>query len=147
MVFHPQTGDAPLQILGLLEGAGLRFDQLWIVDMHSRSFPAAVAINPLLPAEFQRAQGMPHSLPERELQIAEDLLADYKINCQRLILSYPEARGEEELSISPLLRQSPVADYAALSGSNEPDAHPPWLYQADQCLTLGDRGPRYDPAT
>ncbi|MGB1869157.1 MAG: hypothetical protein ACPHLL_07700, partial [Porticoccaceae bacterium] len=48
-VFHPQTGDAPLQVLGLLEASGLRFDQLWILGMSSQTFPASVSINPMLP--------------------------------------------------------------------------------------------------
>ena len=102
-VFHPQTGDAPLQILGLLEGAGLRFDQLWIVGMHSQNFPATVNINPLLPVDFQRSHGMPHSLPERELAIAKALWRDYRHNVDQLIASYPAMRGEEQLTASPLL--------------------------------------------
>ena len=142
-VFHPQTADAPLQILGLLEGAGLRFDQLWIVGMHSQNFPASVAINPLLPAEFQRQHRMPHSLPERELQIAEELLADYKNNAGRLILSYPLMRGEEQLEASPLIRTIATVDSSALL--EQPQTHPQWLSRPDQCQLIEDQAPAYDP--
>ena len=41
-LFHPQTGDAPLQVLGLLEGAGLVFDKLWVTGMHSGNLPTNV---------------------------------------------------------------------------------------------------------
>ncbi|MGB0449589.1 MAG: PD-(D/E)XK nuclease family protein [Porticoccaceae bacterium] len=143
-VFHPKTADAPLQILGLLEGSGLRFDQLWIVGMHSQNFPASVAINPLLPADFQRQHAMPHSLPERELQIAQELLSDYKNNSQRLILSYPLMRGEEALDPSPLIRDIPVSDSADILV--EPGAQPPWLVQAEQCELALDKAPAYNPA-
>ena len=144
-VFHPKTADAPLQILGLLEGSGLRFDQLWIVGMHSQNFPASVAINPLLPADFQRQHGMPHSLPERELQIAQELLSDYKNNSQRLILSYPLLRGEEQLDPSPLIRDIPVSNGTELLV--EPQTQPPWLLQPEQCELVADKAPHYNPAS
>ena len=144
-VFHPKTADAPLQILGLLEGSGLHFDQLWIVGMHSQNFPASVAINPLLPADFQRQYEMPHSLPERELQIALELLSAYKNNSQRLILSYPLLRGEEQLEPSPLIREIAVSNGAELFV--EPEAYPPWLEQPEQCELVEDRAPAYNPAS
>ncbi|MDG2501910.1 MAG: PD-(D/E)XK nuclease family protein [Porticoccaceae bacterium] len=144
-VFHPQTADAPLQILGLLEGAGLRFDQLWIVGMHSQNLPASVSINPLLPAEFQRQHKMPHSLPERELQIAEELLADYRNNAGRLILSYPLMRGEEQLEASPLIRSIPRVKSTQLL--QQPQAHPPWLSGSDLCELIEDRAPAYNATT
>ena len=147
-VFHPQTADAPLQILGLLEASGLRFDQLWIVDMHSQNFPASVAINQLLPAEFQRQHRMPHSLPERELEIAHKLLQGYKNNSGRLIVSYPKIRGEEQLDPSPLITD--IALYQEHQGNKKPlveypQAHPPWLYQDYQCQLLADQAPPYNP--
>ena len=141
-VFHPQTADAPLQILGLLEGSGLRFDQLWIVDMHSQNFPASVAINQLLPAEFQRLYQMPYSLPERELDIANKLLQEYKNNSGRLIVSYPKFRGEEQLDPSPLITDIGISPHPII---DSPKAHPPWLYQDYQCQLLADQAPAYQP--
>ena len=142
-VFHPQTADAPLQILGLLEGAGLRFDQLWIVGMHSQNFPASVAINPLLPAEFQRQHKMPHSLPERELQIAQQLLADYRNNAGQLIVSYPLMRGEEQLEVSPLVRSLALTQSSQLL--RLPKTHPAWFSGIDQCVLIKERAPAYNP--
>jgi len=142
-IFHPQTADAPLQILGLLEGAGLRFDQLWIVGMHNQNFPASVAINPLLPAEFQRHHRMPHSLPERELQIAQELLTDYKNNTGYLIVSYPLMRGEEKLEASPLIGSFAPAQNSELL--KLPHTHPPWLSRPDQCVLIKDKAPAYNP--
>ena len=100
-VFHPKTADAPLQILGLLEASGLRFDSLWILGMDSQNFPASVSINPLLPAGFQRQHAMPHSLPDKELQIARQLLLSYTCNSNELFLSYSSKKGEELLTPSP----------------------------------------------
>lgn len=140
-VFHPQTGDAPLQVLGLLEASGLRFDQLWILGMSSQKFPSSVAINPMLPAELQRQQQMPHALPQRELEIAKDLLRGFQANSQRLILSYPEFADEEQLDPSPVIRHLPALgspDFAPLVR-----LQPQWLQQRDVTEVFPDPGPSY----
>jgi probable DNA repair protein len=142
-VFHPQTGDAPLQILGLLEGAGLHFDQLWILGMHSQNLPALVSINPLLPADFQRDHQMPHSLPENEHKIAVDLLQGYRRNCQHMIVSYPQMMGEEQLAPSTLIRDfniTTTTDLISQSGDC-----PPWLLTPSQTELVLNIGPAYDP--
>ena len=66
---------------------------------------------------------MPHSLPERELQIAEELLTDYKNNAGRLILSYPLMRGEEQLEASPLIRSILRVKSTELLNSPKPIPH------------------------
>ena len=134
--FHPETPDSPLQILGLLESAGLRFDQLWVTGLHSRSFPAQVAINPLLPAEFQRRHNMPYALPERELEIASQLLESYLNNADQLICSYPRMNGEEVLEPSPLLRQFPTRFIHQLVA--EHSLHPAWLSDRKECELIND---------
>ncbi len=42
-LFQPETAPAPVQILGVFETAGLRFDRLWIMGMHDGAWPAAPA--------------------------------------------------------------------------------------------------------
>ena len=142
-VFHPQTGDAPLQILGLLEGAGLKFDQLWIVGMHSQNFPAAVNINPLLPVDFQRCHAMPHSLPDRELNIAKALWRDYRSNARRLIASYPLLRGEEQLTASPLVFDVTRVALDQLVGNIK--RQPYWLERPDKTELVAETTIAYNP--
>jgi probable DNA repair protein len=144
-VFHPQTGDAPLQVLGLLEASGLAFDQLWILGMTSQAFPASVSINPMLPAELQRQHQMPHALPQRELQIALELLTGFEANSKRLIVSYAQFKDEEQLEPSSLLRDLPELDPADFSALATPC--PPWLAQQDSCQIVDDPGPVYQPTT
>ncbi|MCS5587046.1 MAG: PD-(D/E)XK nuclease family protein [Porticoccaceae bacterium] len=141
-LFHPQTGDAPLQVLGLLEGVGLQFDQLWVLGMHSGNFPSSGAMDAILPAEYQRAQEMPHSLPERELQIACSLLNSYRDNAKKLILSFPVSDGQTPIEPSPLIKDIQLAES---QGSIAPNSTmPPWLLQAQQCLLVADRGQPFD---
>ena len=141
-VFHPKTADAPLQILGLLEASGLRFDSLWVLGMDCQSFPASVSINPLLPASFQRQHAMPHSLPERELEIARQLILGYINNSAELILSYSSKKGEETLRASPLISDIPVIALQELV--SDVAQHPKTLMQADQTILFRDYAPPFD---
>jgi ATP-dependent helicase/nuclease subunit B len=143
-VFHPKTADAPLQILGLLEASGLRFDSLWVLGMDSQNFPASVAINPLLPAAFQRQHVMPHSLPERELEIARQLLLSYINNSDELILSYASKKGEETLRPSPLISDIPCVALKHLV--SDVAQYPKNLMQVDQAHLFEDYAPRFDKA-
>ena len=125
-LFHPQTGDAPLQVLGLLEAVGLQFDQLWITGMDNTNFPASGSMNPVLSASYQRRYKMPFSVPENELKIAKNLLSGYAINSKNLILSYPLTDGNTPFDQSPLIKQ--------FNQQNKQDTEnkdlPGWLNQA-----------------
>jgi probable DNA repair protein len=138
-IFHPKTGDAPLQILGLLEGSGLIFDQLWIMGLGSDNFPSAQAMDPILPAQFQRAHAMPHSLPERELEIANKLLAGYQSNATKLILSWPLKEGESDIEASPLIKDIPLAAIDQLVPDHSDLPH--WLQQDNHSQLIADKAP------
>ena len=135
-LFHPQTGDAPLQVLGLLEAVGLQFDQLWITGMDNTNFPASGSMNPVLSASYQRRYKMPFSVPENELKIAKNLLSGYAINSKNLILSYPLSDGNTPLDQSPLIKQ--------FNQQNKQDTEnkdlPAWLNQAYLCDLQMDMG-------
>ncbi|HEX4594432.1 MAG TPA: hypothetical protein VH157_09160, partial [Bryobacteraceae bacterium] len=47
--FQVENEGAPVQIMGLLEASGLRFDHLWIMGLHDEALPAAVSPNPFIP--------------------------------------------------------------------------------------------------
>ena len=66
LMFQPETGEAPVQILGMLEASGLSFDNLWIAGLHDEDWPGPCNPNPFLPIRVQRERGIPRSSPERE---------------------------------------------------------------------------------
>jgi ATP-dependent helicase/nuclease subunit B len=141
-LFHPQTGDAPLQVLGLLEGAGLVFDKLWVTGMHSGNLPTSGSIDPVLSANFQRQHEMPFSVPEKELIIAKRLLSSFKENTKQLFLSYPLSDGKTPLEPSSLIKDMELQDVKALVGDMQPAA---WLKQSDQTELLEEPGYAYNP--
>jgi probable DNA repair protein len=136
-LFHPQTGDTPLQVLGLLETVGLQFDQLWITGMHSGNFPASGSMSPVLSANYQRRHKMPFSVPEKELQIAKNLLSGFVVNSKQLYLSYAVTDGKTPLEQSPLIKDYMHQDLQTLIGDlNLPD----WLKQPYLCDFNNDPG-------
>lgn len=139
-LFHPQTGDAPLQVLGLLEAAGLQFDQLWVTGMHNGNFPASGSMDPVLSASFQRAHKMPFSVPEKELKIAQNLLSGFAINSKQLFLSYPITDGKTPLEQSPLIKNYNQQDVFSKVGAL---SLPSWLEQPYQCDIVEDPGHPY----
>ena len=72
-VFQAEAPQAPIQVLGALEAAGMQFDAVWLLGMDDQSWPPSAAPNPLLPARLQRELGMPHASAQRELLFARHL--------------------------------------------------------------------------
>ena len=70
-IFQPETrGQPAIQVLGVLESAGLSFYALWVMGMNDDLWPPAPRPNPLLPAELLRAAGAAHASAEVELDFA-----------------------------------------------------------------------------
>ena len=143
-LFHPQTGDAPLQVLGLLEAVGLQFDQLWITGMHSDNFPGSGSINPVLSASYQRQHKMPFSVPEKELNIAKNLLSNFAINSNQLYVSYPITDGKTPLDQSPLICHYEQQNLHTIVGDM---ALHNWLDQPYSCDINIDAGHPYSAPT
>ena len=65
MLFTPESTDAPIQIVGPAESAGLSADGAWFLGASETKWPATGAANPFIPIGVQREAGMPHALPRR----------------------------------------------------------------------------------
>ncbi len=116
-IFQAETEDAPIQILGLLESAGLRFDHLWVMGMDDAHWPQSIAPNPLLPLALQREFGTPRSLPERELQIAKMQVAGLKNAADNVIFSFSEFDTNRLRQASTLIADLPMVSPDSLSDS------------------------------
>lgn len=118
--FQAETEDSPLQILGLLEGAGLRFDHLWMMGMDDRQWPPATEPNPLLPIALQREKQMPRASAERELVLAQKLLGTYQSRATQQIFSYCQFDGDAELSPSSLIAGMETTVFEPLQNNQTP---------------------------
>jgi len=125
--FQPQSPPAPVQILGLLEAAGMQFDRLWLMGLHDAVWPASPRPQPLLPTALQRRYQLPHASAARELEFAERTTRRLLTSAPRIVVSWPLREGDAALRPSPLLADLPTAE--------------PVVPQADLMHWLHDRAP------
>lgn len=105
-LFQAQTKKSPIQIMGVLEAAGLPFDHLCLMSSDNRNLPAVANPSPYIPIALQRRLDMPHSSPDRELAVAKRLLADFSKNTNNLMFSYAETVAQNEVQCSALLKEA-----------------------------------------
>lgn len=105
--FQPESEEAPVQVLGMLEATALDFDHLFVTGLTDDTLPASPRPNPFLPFGMQRRLAVPHASAEWETQFARRALAQWRAAAPRVSLSYPSQDGERALRGSPLLAGIP----------------------------------------
>ncbi|MEO7742430.1 MAG: PD-(D/E)XK nuclease family protein [Usitatibacter sp.] len=109
-VFQPRSGNAPVQVLGLLESVGLAFDHLWVSGLTEASWPIAARPHPLIAPALQRRAGIPQASPEEAFKVDQAITRAWREAAPEVVFSSPRADGDRELLASPL-----VADIAPVS--------------------------------
>jgi ATP-dependent helicase/nuclease subunit B len=84
-LFAPESHDAPIQIVGPAESAGLSADAIWFLGADENAWPASASTHPLLPLLVQRQYAMPHATPQLDWDLA-------RVITTRLLASAPEVR-------------------------------------------------------
>jgi ATP-dependent helicase/nuclease subunit B len=84
-LFAPESREAPIQIAGPAESAGLTADAIWFMGASEDAWPAAGATHPLLPLEVQRDAAMPHATSQLDWELSHSIIS-------RLLASAPVVR-------------------------------------------------------
>lgn len=117
-VYAPSTGkrrgQAPIQVLGLLEALGMPFDYLWVTGLHREAWPSDPAPNPLIPLALQRQHDLPRSSAARELKMARQFTERLSEGGAEVIFSYPRMIEERAVSASALITHIPEVSYQDL---------------------------------
>ncbi len=108
--FQLEAPTGPVQVVGLLESAGLDFEHLWVMGCNEGTFPAAARPNPFLPINLQIEKGMPHASAERELEFARNVLQRLKAASPDCVFSYGQRSGDCDLRPSPLISDLPLVE-------------------------------------
>ena len=103
-LFQPEAPQAPVQILGVLESAGIAFDHLWVMGLTDDAWPIHPRPNPFLPLEAQRQAQVPEASIEATLALDAAITRGWLGAAREVVLSHAEAEGERKLLASPLLR-------------------------------------------
>jgi probable DNA repair protein len=148
-IFAPESRDAPIQILGPLEAAGLTFDALWFLGADDASWPALGRPHPFLTRPLQRTHNMPHADSTADWKLAQQVTARLERSAAKCVFSYPSQNAEgvcrpstlvtsgkqrteaKALRISIGADASAEEDLSALLMEDEPAAVLPWPKEQD----------------
>jgi probable DNA repair protein len=125
-VFQPQTTQATVQVLGLLEAIGLPFAGLWISGMTQENWPGRPTPNPFIPLALQRERNMPHASAARELAYSRTLTQHFLDNAQTVIFSYPRQQEDRPQAPSALIQELPEGEIL-------------WRTETAPALLVGDK--------
>lgn len=109
-LFQPQTrGEPPIQVLGVLESAGLPFSALWVAGFDAAHWPGEARPNPLLPAALQRRHGVTHASAEVEGRFARQVYTRLRGSAPVVHFSWARVDDEgRERAASALLAGVPL---------------------------------------
>ena len=107
-LFQPEAPQAPVQILGVLESAGIGFDHLWVMGLTDEAWPVHPRPNPFLPLEAQRKAKVPEASIAATLALDAAITRGWLVAAGEVVFSHPQAEGERKLLPSPLLRDLPL---------------------------------------
>ena len=102
-LFQPETPGAPIQVLGVLESAGLEFDALWVSGLTDEAWPLAAAPNPFIPPALQRKAGIPEASVEATLARAKRITDGWLAAAEEVVVSHPTMEQDRALLASPLI--------------------------------------------
>ncbi len=107
--FQPQRDpSARLDVLGMLEAEGGRWDGVWILGLTDEVFPAVARPNPFVPLSELRRVGAPRATPEREREWATHMFRQLCILAPEVVMSSALHEGERSLRPSSLIQHIPA---------------------------------------
>jgi len=102
-LYAPESREAPIQIAGPAESAGLSADAIWFLGANEDRWPATGSTHPLLPLEIQREHAMPHATARLDWDLAHTITNRLLHSASELRFSYPLQREGVELLPSRLV--------------------------------------------
>ena len=104
-LFAPESHDAPIQIAGPAESAGLGADAVWFLGVNEDAWPAKGPLHPLLPVDVQREAEMPHATPQHDWDLAQAITARLLASAPEVHFSFGRQTAEVETRPSRLVVQ------------------------------------------
>jgi probable DNA repair protein len=132
--FQPESAAAPVQVLGLLEAAGVEFDALWVSGLTDERWPIHASPSPFLPLALQRAAGIPEASPDSALALDARITAGWAAASPATVFSWARREEDRDLLPSPLIagmpeRKPEVPEY---------DSHRNRIFRSGKLETLED---------
>ncbi len=110
-LFAPESEDAPIQIAGPAESAGLDADAIWFLGASEAAWPAGGSAHPFLPIAVQRESAMPHASAQLDWQLAEAITARLLASAPQVCFSFARQSKGVDARPSRLITQiAPFVD-------------------------------------
>lgn len=126
ILFTPESTDAPIQIVGPAESAGLVADAIWFLGADEDAWPAVAPMNPFLPMHVQRQAAMPHSTHALDWEFSSTIAKRAIASAPVVYFSYAEQKDEVQTRPSRLVEQI-VGPPRSLDGDLTPPGHDPGI--------------------
>lgn len=114
-LFQPESPDVPIQVMGLLESAGLEFDALWVTGLAEDAWPMPSRANPFVPIALQRAAGIPHADARTSLELDERITGAWRHAAAEVVFSHARMRDDTEIGASALVADIAESDVESLA--------------------------------
>jgi probable DNA repair protein len=119
--FQPESafdGDAPIEVVGVLESGGLMFDALWVTGLDEQHWPRPARAHPLLPADLLRNAGVPEASPHAAAALDARITDAWSQAAPEVTFSHARLAddmvdGEPPRAASSLTRQIALAEIGA----------------------------------
>lgn len=137
-LFQPQSSGSLVDLLGVLESAGMEYDAIWIGGLDASRWPPAGNPSFLLPRALQREHGMPDADADNTFEYANSTFNNMLRAGDEVVLSRARMEGETELPASPMLADYMSCDSTAVS---DPGWHAFTLQHRDSILVVENEVP------
>ena len=124
-LFAPESRDAPIQIAGSAQSAGLTADGIWFLGASESAWPTSGSTHPLLPLDVQRAAGMPHASAQLDWELSRTITDRLLASAPRVCFSYARQSENADARPSRLITQQvgppqPLPDELKAPAPREP---------------------------
>jgi ATP-dependent helicase/nuclease subunit B len=134
-LFQPETPDTPVQVLGLLESAGVEFDHLWVTGLTDEAWPLKSSPNPFLPLAQQRRAGIPEASAETSLALDRRITEGWKQAAGEVVFSHFAREEDRDVLPSPLIADLTVKGVEAATFPKFRDL----IFASKKLETIADR--------
>ena len=111
--FEPESAKVNIEIMGVLESAGIEFDAVWFGNLNEKEWPPRLNKNPFIPAALQSEARYFKANFDLNYAQAADLQRQLTNQCCEVVFSRPRFEDEVEQSPSPLVSWSTASSDAA----------------------------------
>src|SRR3954468_2840175 len=113
-LFQPESPEAPIQVLGVIESQQQRFDGLWVSGLTDETWPRDARPNPFIPIALQKRGGIPQAGAESAAALDRGITDEWQRSAREVVFSHPAKDEDRDLAPSALIADIAEAPFELL---------------------------------